>query len=92
MPMASKIEAMAERIAAINPVCKVNRSMSLSRRKAPRLITGFDTVLDCIDQVTEGGVDRAGRAARHPRLHLWGSRWSQSIRLESPRGDLACER
>jgi tRNA A37 threonylcarbamoyladenosine dehydratase len=48
----SKIEAMAERIAAINPACKVQCiDEFVTPDNADRLIIGFDAVLDCIDQV-----------------------------------------
>lgn len=48
----SKIEAMAERIAAINPACKVHCiDEFVTPDNADRLIDGFDAVLDCIDEV-----------------------------------------
>lgn len=48
----SKIEAMAERIVTINPVCKVHCiDEFVTPDNAERLIGGFDAVLDCIDQV-----------------------------------------
>lgn len=48
----SKIEAMAERIAAINPMCIVHCvDEFVTPDNVERLIRGFDAVLDCIDQV-----------------------------------------
>jgi tRNA A37 threonylcarbamoyladenosine dehydratase len=48
----AKVDAMAERIAAINPACTVQPIDEFaSADNAPSLIDGADIVVDCIDQV-----------------------------------------
>lgn len=50
----SKVEAMAERIAAINPECEVVAvDEFVTSDNAARLIAGFSAVIDCIDQVRD---------------------------------------
>ena len=49
----AKVQAMAERITAINPACRVNAVEAFADvDNAGGLITGHDWVLDCIDQVS----------------------------------------
>jgi tRNA threonylcarbamoyladenosine dehydratase len=48
----SKVVAMAQRIAAINPLCVVHAADEFaSADNAARLVSGADVVVDCIDQV-----------------------------------------
>ena len=48
----SKVDAMAERVAGINPRCDVTLvDEFVTVDNASRLIAGFDAVIDCIDQV-----------------------------------------
>jgi len=57
----SKVEAMAERIAAINPGCKVQVVDDfVTSENVTRLIDGFSALIDCIDQVR----DKAALIAR----------------------------
>jgi tRNA A37 threonylcarbamoyladenosine dehydratase len=65
----SKVVAMADRIAAINPVCDVRPiDEFVEDDNVERLIRGFDSVLDCIDQVRA----KAGLIAhaRRSRMHV----------------------
>jgi tRNA A37 threonylcarbamoyladenosine dehydratase len=49
----AKVQAMAERIAAINPDCRANPVEAFADLdNAGALITGHDWVIDCIDQVS----------------------------------------
>jgi tRNA A37 threonylcarbamoyladenosine dehydratase len=49
----SKVAAMASRIVAINPACRVfTVDDFVTVENAARLIRGYDVVLDCIDQVS----------------------------------------
>jgi len=57
----SKVEAMAERIAAINPLCKVHVVDDFATPdNVARLINEFSALVDCIDQVR----DKAALIAR----------------------------
>ena len=49
----AKVQAMAERIAAIDPACRVQPVDAFADAgNAGRLVAGHDLVLDCIDQVS----------------------------------------
>ena len=57
----SKADAMAERIAAINPMCEVHVVDDfVTADNAERLISGFSALIDCIDRVR----DKAALIAR----------------------------
>jgi len=62
----AKVLAMAERIAAIDPVCKVTTVEEfVDPDNAARLAAGHDLVLDCIDQVSaKAALIAACRAQR----------------------------
>lgn len=64
----AKVDAMAERVHAINPACRVQVVDEFaSADNAPRLVAGADVVLDCIDQViAKAALIAAARAARVP--------------------------
>jgi tRNA A37 threonylcarbamoyladenosine dehydratase len=48
----AKVEAMAERLVAINPGCRIRAMDEFATvENAASLVTGADVVLDCIDQV-----------------------------------------
>lgn len=50
----SKVEAMAERIMAINPACEVRVvDEFVTADNAARVVSGFSAVIDCIDQVRD---------------------------------------
>lgn len=61
----AKVDAMAERLVAINPVCRVRAVDAFaSVDNAAALVTGADVVLDCIDQVVaKAALIAAARAA-----------------------------
>lgn len=64
----AKVDAMAERVRAINPACDV-RSIDefATRENAAELVAGMDVVVDCIDQVVaKAALVAAGRAAGIP--------------------------
>ncbi|MGB3426559.1 MAG: tRNA threonylcarbamoyladenosine dehydratase, partial [Burkholderiaceae bacterium] len=61
----AKVDAMAERLAAINPLCRVRPLDEFATvENAPSLVDGADVVLDCIDQViAKAALIAAARAA-----------------------------
>ena len=61
----AKVEAMAERLVAINPACRVHAIDEFaSVENAAALMAGADVVLDCIDQVVaKAALIAAARAA-----------------------------
>lgn len=64
----SKVLAMAERIAAINPVCVVTALDAFAdAENAATLVAGADLVIDCTDQVSaKAALIAAARAAKIP--------------------------
>ncbi len=61
----AKVNAMAERIAAINPACAVNAIDAFAATdNAAELVNGADAVIDCVDQViAKAALIAAARAA-----------------------------
>lgn len=61
----AKVDAMAERVAAINPACTVRAVDAFaSVENAEALVAGADVVVDCIDQVVaKAALIAAARAA-----------------------------
>jgi tRNA A37 threonylcarbamoyladenosine dehydratase len=86
----SKIEAMAARIAAINPAARVMPIDDfVTVDNAAQLITGFDVVIDCTDQVgAKAALIAAARQARIPVITC-GAAGGRVDPLRIERGDLA---
>ena len=61
----AKVDAMAERLVAINPLCRIHRVDEFATpANAASLVTGAAVVLDCIDQVVaKAALIAAARAA-----------------------------
>jgi tRNA A37 threonylcarbamoyladenosine dehydratase len=61
----AKVDAMAERVRAINPACSVRAIDEFATAdNAPALVAGADVVLDCVDQVVaKAALIAAARAA-----------------------------
>jgi len=86
----SKIEAMAARIAAINPAARVDQVDDfVTVDNALQLIAGFDAVIDCTDQVNaKAALIAAARRVRMPVVTC-GAAGGRVDPLRIKRGDLA---
>ncbi|HQR69392.1 MAG TPA: tRNA threonylcarbamoyladenosine dehydratase [Burkholderiaceae bacterium] len=86
----AKVLAMASRIAAINPVCDVRTIDDfVTVENAAMLIEGYDTVLDCIDQVRAKAALIAQARVRHIPVVTCGAAGGRIDAARVRTGDLA---
>ena len=86
----AKVDAMAERVRAINPACTVRAIDEFATAdNAASLVEGVDVVLDCIDQViAKAALIAAATSGGGSHRDLRGGRWavrSDARALRRPR-------